>query len=69
MTAAEWDGYIAALEAALGSPELECEYEGRRTRYRSVAELRQQIAYAREQRVAAGGSAPVTQSFATFCRD
>lgn len=59
---------VDALEKALASGELTVEYDGRRTTFRSVEELRRAIAYVKDA-VAAQSAAPVTVSVAAFTRD
>lgn len=57
------------LESALASGELTVEYDGRRVTFRSVAELVQALAYAKQEVAAASAAGNVTQSFAGFTRD
>lgn len=47
---------LDALDAAILSSELEVEYQGRRVRFRSVAELRQAYEHARSVMAAQGGA-------------
>ena len=60
---------IDALERALMSGELSVEIDGRKVVYRSVADLREALAYAREQIAGASAEGPVSVSYASFGRD
>lgn len=57
------------LEAALASGELTVEQDGRRVTYRSVAEIKAALGYAREQLAASTAAAAPTQSLAAYSRD
>lgn len=59
---------VDALEKALVSGELTVEYDGRRVTFRSTAEIRDALAYAKAA-VAGQSAAPVTVSVAAFTRD
>lgn len=59
---------IDALEAALASGELTVEYNGNRTTYRSVAELKQAIRYFKDE-LATSSASRINQTFAQFTRD
>lgn len=60
---------LDALDAAILTAELEVEYQGRRVRFRSVAELRQAYEHARAvmatQRAGAGGVGLIRFNFTT----
>lgn len=57
---------IDALEDALTSGELEVEYDGKRTKFRSIDELRKALAYAKEE--LSGANYPGA-SYAQFSKD
>lgn len=59
---------LAALESALASGELTVEYDGKRTTFRSVPELRSAIDYVKGELAAVAGTR-TTQSFTEFTRD
>lgn len=50
---------LEALQAALASGELEVSHEGRRVRYRSIAELKDAIAQVQSQLNSQAGKKPV----------
>ncbi|MGE0154797.1 MAG: phage head-tail joining protein [Reyranellaceae bacterium] len=60
---------IDRLEAALMRGELTVEYDGQRVTYRSVAELKAAIAYAKDALAAATPAGAQTVSYAAFARD
>lgn len=62
---------VDALERALMSGRLTVRQGDQLVTYRSVAELREALGYAREQLAAASapGGQSVTQSFASFSRE
>jgi len=59
---------IDNLEVALAKGYQTVEIEGRRVTYRSIAELRSALAYAKAEVAQNAAPAPSTQSFMTFDR-
>ncbi len=59
---------IAALEDALASGELTVEIDGKRVSYRTVAELREALAYFKTKQAEQSG-AGVSSSYVSFARD
>lgn len=59
---------IDALESALLSGELMVRYDGKQIQYRSIAELRSALAYARAQLAQSTAQGPVRQTVAVFTR-
>lgn len=53
------DAQLQALQDALATGELEVEYEGRKVRYRSVAELRTAISTVQQALAQAAGNPPI----------
>ncbi|MGE0155179.1 MAG: phage head-tail joining protein [Reyranellaceae bacterium] len=60
---------LTRLETALAQGEMTVEYDGRRVTFRSVAELKDAIAYVKGELAAQTAGGNVTTSYASFARD
>ena len=60
---------LDALDEAIGTGELEVEYEGRRIRYRSISELMQARSHVAAMLAQAANTYTSSATLAEFCRN
>lgn len=60
---------LTRLESALAQGEMTVEYDGKRVTFRSVAELKEAIAYVKDALAAQTPAGSQTVTYASFSRD
>lgn len=60
---------VDALESAIASGELRVSYDGRDVTFRSVAEIKEALAYVKGAIAEASATPPARVTYASFCRD